>query len=305
MDLAYNVHGNDLLYTMSEIAHVYNYADDNIFCYCGRSTEEVVYHLKSIADLAIEWYNNNYMKVNADKFQLMILGSNNENVHMNIQNNTICSEPMVKLLGVTIDSRLNFNHHVSELCKKAGKQLNVLRRLSNVLNVNGKMQLYKTFIVSHFNYCNIICHLCGDRNTLKIEKIQERGLRFIFNDFQSRYKELLLKASMYPLYLKRIKNVLIEIFKICQHSCPAYLNDLFSIKDVSYDLRNEVSLQLPKFKSIKYGKNSLRYIGVQYWNMSKNVSCEFDIKDFKLQLNSWNVPECNCSTCTLCKICNM
>ena len=33
------------------------------------------------------------------------------------------------VLGITIDSQLNFNVHVSNMCNKAGRQLNVLQRL--------------------------------------------------------------------------------------------------------------------------------------------------------------------------------
>ena len=37
---------------------------------------------------------------------------------------------MIKLLGVDIDYQLNFDQHISNLCRKAGQQLNVLKRLS-------------------------------------------------------------------------------------------------------------------------------------------------------------------------------
>ena len=35
---------------------------------------------------------------------------------------TITSEGKVKLLGIYIDNRLNFDYHISQLCKKAGKK---------------------------------------------------------------------------------------------------------------------------------------------------------------------------------------
>ena len=36
----------------------------------------------------------------------------------------------MKLLGVDIDYQMNFDQHISILCRKAGQQLNVLKRLS-------------------------------------------------------------------------------------------------------------------------------------------------------------------------------
>jgi uncharacterized protein YpmS len=47
--------------------------------------------------------------------------------HFTIDGNKIECESEVKLLGVTIDFQLNFNEHVSNICKKASRQLNVLK----------------------------------------------------------------------------------------------------------------------------------------------------------------------------------
>jgi hypothetical protein len=44
----------------------------------------------------------------------------------------------VKLLGVTIDFELKFNFYISNICKNASRQLNVLKRLGKYLNKLGK-----------------------------------------------------------------------------------------------------------------------------------------------------------------------
>ena len=98
-----------------------------------------------------------------------------------------CEENM-KLLGVTLDFQLNFNTHVSNICKKASKQLNVLKRIGKHLCKLGKLNIYHSFILSNFNYCPLTWHFCGEANTKKIEKIQERALRFIYSDYSSSYE---------------------------------------------------------------------------------------------------------------------
>ena len=50
------------------------------------------------------------MKSNTDNYHLIIV--NNRNNDIKIGNNIITSKTSVKLLGVTIDSKLNFNEHV-------------------------------------------------------------------------------------------------------------------------------------------------------------------------------------------------
>jgi hypothetical protein len=67
----------------------------------------------------------------------------------------------VKLLGVTIDSNLNFNNHISEICKKASRQLNILKRIGKYLNRLGRLTAYYSFILSNFNYCPVTWHYSG------------------------------------------------------------------------------------------------------------------------------------------------
>ena len=66
------------------------------------------------------------------KFQAMVMRRfvKMKNKHkMYIQNKKITPEHSVKLLVVAIDNQLNFDNHISTLCKKAGSQLNATGRL--------------------------------------------------------------------------------------------------------------------------------------------------------------------------------
>ena len=48
---------------------------------------------------------------------------------LQINNNKIEPENLVILLGITIDNRLSFDDHISELCNKASVPLNAIFRL--------------------------------------------------------------------------------------------------------------------------------------------------------------------------------
>ena len=62
-----------------------------------------------------EWFENNGMKANPDKCHLLL--SKNENFDANVNENRIYNSKFEKLLGVTFDSQLNFNHHIFKICK--------------------------------------------------------------------------------------------------------------------------------------------------------------------------------------------
>ena len=73
--------------------------------------------LKGGIDKIFDWFEKNFLKGNADKYHLFT--SSKTPVGIEVSNNTIMSEEKVKFLGIYIDNRLNFDYHISQLCKKA------------------------------------------------------------------------------------------------------------------------------------------------------------------------------------------
>ena len=72
-------------------------------------------------------------------------------------------------------------------------------------NLQCRLMIYHTFILSIFNYCPIIWHFCSKNNTAKMGKIQERSLRFVYNDYKIDYNSLLEKSKLPTLHVRRIR----------------------------------------------------------------------------------------------------
>ena len=64
-----------------------------------------------------EWFVYNSMKGNPNKFQFIILGNTGSHT-LKIGDLTIKSASSVILLGITIDSKLNFKEHIKNVVKK-------------------------------------------------------------------------------------------------------------------------------------------------------------------------------------------
>jgi hypothetical protein len=133
-------------------------------------------------------------------------------MEVKIGNYMVKAETSVKLLGIHIDNNLCFNGHISYLCQKAGFKLNASARMSKKVDFNGKLMLFNSFILSCFMYCPVVWHFCGIADMKKIEKIQKRVLRYITNDYQASYSELLEKCSLPTMYVQRIRSLMIELF---------------------------------------------------------------------------------------------
>ena len=59
----------------------------------------------------------------------------------------------IRILGVTLDSNLNFKNHITEQLKKAYAKASVLRRIRRFLPTDKLIILYKAFILPHLEYC--------------------------------------------------------------------------------------------------------------------------------------------------------
>ena len=134
--------------------------------------------------------------------------------------------------------------------------------MGTYLNRLGKLTIYHSFILSNFNYCPVIWHFCSEANTKKMEKIQERALKFIYNENHSTYEELLAKSKLPSLKIRRIRTIAIEV------------------------------------KTTRYGLNSFRYYASKTWNeLPDHFRKETSFNQFKSLINSWNGSSCHCSFC--------
>ena len=78
---------------------------------------------------------------------------NYESIKLEIGSAKIETKNTVKSLGITIDNKLNFEEHISELFKNASMQLNAISRLQRFMGKEQNEALINSFIFSNFNYC--------------------------------------------------------------------------------------------------------------------------------------------------------
>ena len=122
----------------------------------------------------------------------------------------------------------------------------------------------------------------------KLENIQKRALRFVYDDFSSSYEELLLRDFL-SLSLYRIYFLAIEVYKCIKGVNLSYINDLFKKKcSIGYNLRDSDLLVQPKFNAYTYGYKSFSYLGAKLWNaLPSNVKLCDSLPCFKRELKSW------------------
>ena len=139
---------------------IYNFADNNTMYSCPKSVNDVN-DLQSDRKIALKWFKDNKMMTNPGKFHFMILNKNAMNKSIVINNKTFDSSKSMKLLGLTIDNKLNFGIHINNIRKVASAKIKGLRRIKSRLNLSPAKILYNSFILSQFNYRCLVWMFCS------------------------------------------------------------------------------------------------------------------------------------------------
>ena len=125
----------------------------------------------------------------------------------------------------------------------------------------------------------------------KIQKLQERALRFVLKDYTSDHETLLSKGDVDSFRISALKTMAVEIYKILNGTGPKYLSPLLSRSITPYNLRDQNKLMQPLKRTTTFGIKSLTYYGTHLWNRLPN-----DVKDalilikFKTLVRKWMGP---------------
>ena len=129
-----------------------------------------------------------------------------------------------------MNSKLNFNLHISNICRSAPNHLNALIKLKQFLGFKEKKILINSCFMANFNYCPLVWMFSSASSLKKIENLQKRALRFLYNDYEISHEKLLLKSDRATMNVNRLRILYTEIYKTINSLNPNFMRDLFSLR---------------------------------------------------------------------------
>ena len=136
------------VYLLSSIIVKHNllylsYADDTqIYLQCDNTDgaiKEAIHRLeKCIADVC-SWMKNNSLKINEDKTEFIIFHKNKEltsRYTLQVGDKSIPLSTSTKILGVSLDSKMTLNQHISNTCRSAYYQTRRINSIRQYLTDN-------------------------------------------------------------------------------------------------------------------------------------------------------------------------
>ena len=164
------------------------------------------------------------------------------------------------MLGITVDDMLKFDTQVANICRKVSQQVAVLKRMRNIPPYDIRKNIYTSFIVPHFDYCAQTWHFCNKGSAEKLQKVNERAVRFVFRDKCAPFEKFLSILGRKTLMEQRLHKIICIVYTLVNHDTnPQSLIELICLK------RKDI-LTMPKVNTTRFGLKSWRYQAPKPWN---------------------------------------
>ena len=89
---------------------------------------------------------------------------------------------------------------------------------------------------------------CGRTANKEINRVHKRALRILLKDYVASFDELLVRNQEKTIHVQNLQQLMIE--ESLNHENPSFLWDLFTRKEVNYDLRIKDILTLSKASTV-------------------------------------------------------
>ena len=183
--LLYSVYANDMaLY--ADGASIVQYADDTQVIVSGRPGEigTLTASMELNMSLLSTWFGKNGMKINAQKTQLMVLGTRQNlkqlpTVGIKFMGATVSGSPTVRNLGVVLDQTLSFTAHVDDVVRRCTGLLIGLTHSRHHLPRMTLSTLVNGLVISLVRYCISVYGSCNATQIGRLQKVLNFAARVI------------------------------------------------------------------------------------------------------------------------------
>ena len=122
--------------------------------------------------------------------------------------------------------------------------------MASLLIFDRKLSLFKAFYESQFKYCPLIWMFCSIRANNRINKLHERTLRLVHDDYETSFSDLLGIDGSFTVHQTNIQTLLLEMYEIKPTLSESCLKDLFSAVNGSYNLLSQSDFGVPGINTV-------------------------------------------------------
>ncbi len=214
------------------------------------------------------------LSLNLSKTKVMFFGTHAklpkiEDISVKLGDSTVDSVTVFKYLGITLDSRLTFSQHVEVIRKKSIPKMTTIARISQYVNEETIVYLYKSLILSQIKYGDIIYDGLSDKDSQFLQRLQNKCLKTLLHlDPLTSTVDVHVIAGIKTLKEGRVDHVCVQVYKGLNQLSTEVVNQMFTHVGTENDriTRSCTRQDLVPNSRLQINRRSIAYRGPVYYN---------------------------------------
>ena len=267
----FNIYVNDLSFFLKNNPPV-QYADDTTMHDDDHDIDNLFVRVQATIDLFYEWSVVNYLSLNTKKTKFMVFSNSKfigPNLSLSISDTHLEQVNTTKLLGVHIDSGLNYKEHIKNLRSKLARLVGLSYALGPNMSLEAAKSFYYALVHSKLTYGIIFWGVTFQSDISAIQICQNKIIRNLFQDKIDCNSTIEL---YYQLGIFKVKDLFcLEACKIIYKAL--HMNKFIPLRDMlnrlnwrhDYETRRIAAFRLPNVRSTR-DKHDFLFRSVSCWN---------------------------------------
>ena len=292
--LLFLIYVNDISESLLSLTRLF--ADDSSLYYSTTSIDDIEglinHDLRLISNWAKKWLVN--FNPNKTEAVLFSLKPYDRLPSLVFENTNIQFVENHKHLGVTLNSKGQWNAHIDTILQSASKVIGIMRKLKFSLNRKSLNQIYLSYICPTLEYASIVWDGCSDNCSESLQKLQNEAARIVTGLTRSvSLANLYRECGWETLANRRKTQKLNFMYKATHDMVPPYIAELIpptTSETNQYNLRNQNYFRNILVRTSVSQKSCIPS-SIDLWNdLDPNIRNSNSLATFKLSLSGRHLP---------------
>ena len=273
---------NDITFIFNKLNTIL-FADDSTLYITDKNPINMIHTANSELRILQKWCLSNRLIINLSKTFYMIFTNKPLNIlpPLLFNDNIINKTDTHTLLGITLDEKMTFIPHITNLMLKLTRVMSLLYRVKDFVPQSTLKTLYNAHVLPHLHYCTPIWCSTYPTHLLPLFRIQKRFIRIITNSDFYEHTQPLFK-DIYTLKLFDINKLEIAVYMY--KLLNSENTNLLQHPNHNYHTRTRQNFRIPKH-NLTIFQHSLAYLGPRIWNaLPDYIKLKQTLHSFKTQL---------------------
>ena len=277
--ILFSIYINDINYACN-LSMPYLFADDGALLFedCCRGS---LINMKIELITIIKWLSCNKLSFNSKKTEFMIFDNQDQSDQLSVEFLDTCITinecKVTKYLGLILDSKLTFKHHVDHIKRKIMKRIGAMYRSSKLLPIKYRKMFANALMLPQFDYLDTIYCRASKTKLAELDILYKKVGKIALGVSQTESSLTVYRDMKWlPLHLRRQLHLSNYIYRIMNENCPTNFRNKFRFVSGG---RNSDNCNLYVNRSASH--KEFYYLGAKCWNnLSPDLRASSDILSF-------------------------